>query len=288
MGSSENTRAFFVADLHGKIPRYEKLFKAIEDEKPGAVFIGGDILPHLDPPDFSGERFMKGYFLSELEELKDKLGSEYPPIFVILGNDDGKQDEQLLIDADEQSLVVYIHGRRVELSRWQVFGYAYVPPTPFRLKDWEKYDVSRYVDIGAVSPEEGTRSVPADEHELKFGTIKKDLDKLTDRLDLENAIFLFHSPPYRSKLDRADLDGARIDHAPLDVHVGSIAISRFIRKRQPLLTMHGHVHESARLTGSWKEKIGRTVALSAAHGGPELALVRFDIRNPAEAERELI
>ena len=91
-----------------------------------------------------------------------------------------------------------------------------------------------------------------------------------------------------SKLDRAGIDGVRIAHALLDVHVGSIAISRFIRKRQPLLTMHGHVHESARLTGSWKENIGRTVALSAAHGGPELALVRFDIRNPAEAERELI
>ena len=288
MAPSDNTRAFFVSDLHGKTPRYEKLFRAIEDEKPGAVFIGGDILPHLDPPDFSGDRFMKGYFLSELEKLKDRLGSEYPRIFVILGNDDGKQDEQLLMDADQQGLVDYIHGRRAELSRWQVFGYAYVPPTPFRLKDWEKYDVSRYVDIGAVSPEEGVRSAPVDEYELKYGTIKKDLDKLTEGLDLENGIFLFHSPPYRSKLDRAGLDGVRIDHAPLDVHVGSIAISRFIRKRQPLLTMHGHVHESARLTGSWKENIGRTVALSAAHGGPELALVRFDIRNPAEAERELI
>jgi len=288
MGSPENTRSFFVSDLHGKTARYEKLFHAIEDEEPGAVFIGGDILPHLDPPDFSGDRFMKGYFLSGLEELKEKLGSKYPRIFVILGNDDGKHDEQLLIDADKQGLVEYIHGRRVELWSWQVFGYAYVPPTPFRLKDWEKYDVSRYVDIGGVSPEEGAHSVPADKYELKFGTIKKDLEKLTDRLDLENGIFLFHSPPYRSKLDRADLDGVRIDHAPLDVHVGSIAISRFIRSRQPLLTMHGHVHESARLTGSWKERIGRTTALSAAHGGPELALVRYDIRHPEEAERELI
>ena len=41
---------------------------------------------------------------------------------------------------------------------------------------------------------------------------------------------------------------------------GSIAIERFIEDRQPLLTLHGHVHESARLTGSWQEKIGRHIA----------------------------
>ena len=78
-----------------------------------------------------------------------------------------------------------------------------------------------------------------------------------------------------------------MDHAPLDVHVGSIAIRRFIEARQPLATLHGHVHESARLTGAWQERIGRTVCLSAAHDGPELALVRFDLETPADASREL-
>jgi len=34
-----------------------------------------------------------------------------------------------------------------------------VPPTPFLLKDWEKYDVSAYVDPGCVSPEEGYHRV---------------------------------------------------------------------------------------------------------------------------------
>ncbi len=78
-----------------------------------------------------------------------------------------------------------------------------------------------------------------------------------------------------------------MDHAPVDVHVGSIAVRRFIEARQPLLTLHGHVHESARLTGTWQDRIGRTVCLSAAHDGPELALVRFDLERPGEATREL-
>jgi len=79
-----------------------------------------------------------------------------------------------------------------------------------------------------------------------------------------------------------------VEHVPLDVHVGSIAVRRFIETRQPCVTMHGHVHESARLTGAWQERFGRTVALSAAHDGPELALVRFDPERPEAARRDLI
>jgi Icc-related predicted phosphoesterase len=79
-----------------------------------------------------------------------------------------------------------------------------------------------------------------------------------------------------------------IDGVPLDPHVGSIAIRRFIEERQPRLTLHGHIHESARLTGAWADRIGATRLLSAAHDGPELSLVRFDPAAPAEATRALI
>ena len=89
-------------------------------------------------------------------------------------------------------------------------------------------------------------------------------------------------------LDRAALDGVAVEHAPLDLHIGSIAIRRFIEARQPRLTLHGHVHESARLTGAWQQRIGRTLCLSAAHDGPELALVRFDLDDPDQATRELL
>ena len=79
-----------------------------------------------------------------------------------------------------------------------------------------------------------------------------------------------------------------VDHVPLDVNVGSIAVKRFIESRQPLLTLHGHIHESARLTGSWRDRIGRTNLFSAAHDGPELCLVCFDLENPDDATRELV
>ena len=79
-----------------------------------------------------------------------------------------------------------------------------------------------------------------------------------------------------------------VDHAPLDVNAGSIAIQRFIKKKQPFLTLHGHIHESARITGHWKERFGGTYSFTAAHDGPELALVRFDTENLENASRELI
>jgi Icc-related predicted phosphoesterase len=126
------------------------------------------------------------------------------------------------------------------------------------------------------------------EHELRFATIEKDLELLFRDQPMDRAILLLHSPPYDTALDRAALDGRMVDHTPLDVHVGSIAIRRFIEAQQPLVTLHGHIHESARLTGSWSQRIGRTLCLSAAHDGPELALVRFDADDPAGALRQLV
>jgi Icc-related predicted phosphoesterase len=132
------------------------------------------------------------------------------------------------------------------------------------------------------------RSVPVNANEIRYGTIAADLERLAGEDDLRDSVFLFHTPPYRTALDRAALDGRMVDHVPMDVHVGSIAVRRFIEERQPLLTLHGHIHESARLTGAWRDRIGRTHLFSAAHDGPELCLVRFDLENPAEATRALI
>jgi Icc-related predicted phosphoesterase len=281
------TRCFFVSDLHGKPGRYRKLFDAVSAEKPKAVFFGGDILPNLRHADAGGD-FLRDVFFAELGRLASELGAAYPRVFVILGNDDPRVVEASLIEAAGGGLLSYMHGRKEPLGPWTVYGYAYAPPSPFLLKDWERYDVSRYVDPGCVSPEEGWRTVEVDPDEAQFATIAEDLDALAAADDLEKAVFLFHAPPHESNLDRAALDGKTFDHAPLDVHVGSIAIRRFIEARQPLLTLHGHIHESARITGSWRDSFGRTVALSAAHDGAELALVRFDLEDPSSASRELL
>jgi Icc-related predicted phosphoesterase len=286
------TRCLFASDLHGRPTLYHHLFRTIERELPAGVFLGGDLLPSglLPAPALDPERgdFIYDFLAAELQGLRDRLGPDYPRVYLILGNDDPRRAEAAILDVAGSGLWSYAHDRRWELADFDVYGYAFVPPTPFGLKDWERYDVSRYIPPGCSSPEEGWRSVPEPPHVTRYATIQKDLAKLAGDRALHRAVFLFHTPPHDTRLDRAALDGRSVDHVPLDVHIGSIAVRRFIEQRQPLLTLHGHVHESARLTGDWRDRIGSTVMLSAAHDGPELALVRFDPRQPEQAERELV
>jgi Icc-related predicted phosphoesterase len=283
---------FFVSDLHGSPRRYARLFRATGENPPAALFLGGDLLPSpfAAPPsiDPGHKDFVNDFLAAGFERLRERLGSDYPQVFLILGNDDARFEEAAFLDLSAQALWRYAHDRRSVFAGYDVYGYSYIPPTPFQLKDWERYDVSRYVDPGCLSPEEGRRSVPVPAHEVRHATIQGDLERLAGERPLDRAVFLFHGPPYRTKLDRAALDGKSVDHVPLDVHVGSIAARRFIEQRQPWLTLHGHVHESARLSGDWRDRLGRTPMLSAAHDGPELALVRFDLEDPANACRELL
>jgi Icc-related predicted phosphoesterase len=291
-GEAGVTPCLFCSDLHGQPDRYERLFRAIESERPAGVFLGGDLLPGLAAAAREGAApygdFVEDTLAAGLASLRRCLGVEYPRVFVILGNDDGRAVEPAFEEVEARGLWSYAHGRRLGFSGFDVYGYSFMPPSPFLLKDWERYDVSRYVDPGCVSPESGHRSVAVEPREARLATIQQDLDRLTADADLSRAVLLFHAPPYRTRLDRAALDGRLVDHVPLDVHVGSIAVRRFIEARQPRLTLHGHVHESARLTGSWQDRIDRTLMLSAAHDGPELALVRFDLDRPENASRELL
>jgi uncharacterized protein len=281
---------FFATDLHGRIDQYEKLIASIIRDRPAAVFLGGDLLPRSAfsvlqsrQTDFFGQ-----YLVPTFTRARDALGVHYPEIFVILGNDDPRRCEEYFVTAAANGLWHYVHEHKTLLGDFAIYGLAYVPPTPFLLKDWERYDVSRYVPPGCVSPEEGSRTVPIEESEIKWATIQKDLTLLVGEDPLDRAVLLLHTPPCDTPLDRAALDGKTYEHVPLDVHVGSIAVKRFIEERQPLLTLHGHVHESARLSGEWKIRIGRTVCINGAHNGPQLALVRFDLDSPEHARRDLL
>lgn len=285
-------RCLFVSDLHGQPERYEKLWRAIAETAPAAVFLGGDLLPTslLGAASFNPtyRNFVSDYLAPGFDRLRFQLGDRYPAVFLILGNDDSRLEEPVFLDVATTGLWAYAHNRRCRFQQYDIYGYAYVPPTPFMHKDWERYDVSRYVPPGGISPEEGHRAIPRPANEVRYATIQKDLESLVDERPLDRTIFLFHSPPFETCLDRVANDGKMIDSVPLDLHVGSIAIRRFIEKRNPLLTLHGHIHESVRLTGSWRGQIGRTHMFGAAHDGPELSLVLFDPANLTGARRELL
>lgn len=279
---------FFAADLHGHERRYQRLVEAVTAERPAAIFLGGDLLPHAGARRVGCGHFIDDYLEPLFLDLRARLGVAAPRVFLIFGNDDPRCDEPALVAGERAGAWTYLHEKHVIWEGFDVYGYAFVPPSPFLLKDWERYDVSRHVDPGAVSPEEGQRTVDVPVHEARYATIQRDLDALTRAADMTRAVLLFHAPPHDTVLDRAALDDRMFDHVPLDPHVGSIAVRRFIEARQPLLTLHGHIHESARLTGAWQQRLGRTLSVSAAHDGPELALVRFDPNALVDVTRELI
>ena len=281
---------FFATDLHGRRDRYDKLFSSIIRDRPTAVFLGGDLLPRsaFSAIHSTQDDFLDDYLVPTFARTRAALGVDYPDIFLILGNDDPRREEERFVAAAADGLWHYVHQQTFLFGAFPIYGLAYVPPTPFLLKDWERYDVSRYVPPGCVSPEEGCRTVPSEENEIKWATIQKAIDSLVGKNPLDRAVFLFHTPPSGTPLDRVALEGKTHEYVPLDVHVGSIAVKRFIEERQPLLTLHGHVHEAARLTGEWKIRIGRTICMNGAHDGPELALVRFELDSPETATRDLL
>ena len=158
------SECIFVSDLHGHRERYQNLIKWIEEKKPNAVFIGSDILPGgssinntvIDTQKDSIRQFI----IPEFQKLKKHLQLNYPQIFIIMGNDDPRIEEDNLLYGDTKGLWHYSHNRHFQFEQYTVFGYSYIPPSPFMLKDWERYDVSHFVDVGSVSPENGYYTVP--------------------------------------------------------------------------------------------------------------------------------
>jgi uncharacterized protein len=98
-----------------------------------------------------------------------------------------------------------------------------------------------------------------------------DEDALFERIDgmaqqlasPSTAIFNLHIPPYGSGLDTAiEVNPENLTHvykagAPNEIPVGSRAVREVIERYQPLVSLHGHIHESR-----GEAKIGRTLAVN--------------------------
>lgn len=162
---------------------------------------------------------------------EERLAGSGVACFVMAGND----DEPALDEALRSSSVVRNpDGCVIEWGRYQILGESWVPPTPWH------------------SP----REVSEEELERRIRAV-------ADRLDRDRpAIFVLHSPPYRSTLDdapkvRDDLsvvtEGGQVVMTP----VGSTAVRRVIEEFQPLLALHGHIHESRGAV-----RIGRTLCIN--------------------------
>jgi Icc-related predicted phosphoesterase len=89
------------------------------------------------------------------------------------------------------------------------------------------------------------------------------LEKTVSQLkSVETSCFCFHVPPYNSTIDMAPKLDATLRPVyeggrPAFIPVGSTSVRKIIEKYQPLLGLHGHIHESPGLV-----KIGRTQCIN--------------------------
>jgi Icc-related predicted phosphoesterase len=244
----------YASDLHGNREAYERLF-ALEAD---AVVLGGDLLPY--PLKMGGDllapqrRFVETY-------LARKFASR--PCYWIPGNDDWEAAIGLLEGAGTP-----IHGRAVPfLDGLSIAGYGCVPVTPFGMKDFDRYDLPGWSPPAEPrrclrSSEAGVEAVSLGEVERR-GTIEADLERLASLSDPARTVYVAHSPPFATTLDRL--------HGGI-VPIGSRALRTFIDRRQPPLSLHGHVHESPGV-----ERLGRTVCVNPGDSVARLRAVRVEL-----------
>jgi Icc-related predicted phosphoesterase len=200
--------------------------------------------------------------LEELQrwiDLADERMAEYGiDVFVMPGNDDPWSCDAILEAAKH---VKACDDRVVMVGPHEMISCGYANPTP--------WNTPRELDEDAL-----------------YAKIKALADQLEDPA---TAIFNLHVPPYDSGLDtanemNADLTLKYVGGQPNPIPVGSHAVRQIIEEVQPLLALHGHIHESR-----GEVRIGRTLAINTGseynsghiHGavvtlaGPEVRKYQF-------------
>jgi len=117
---------YFVSDLHGREKCYQKLFSAVREDIPKAVFCGGDLLPSgsllFTAENSSGENFIDDFLAPELLKLKNTLQRDFPRFFIILGNDDARREESVILRYEQRNIWNYMHQRKFAFMDFQVYG----------------------------------------------------------------------------------------------------------------------------------------------------------------------
>jgi uncharacterized protein len=177
-------------------------------------------------------RLMRERLTEWLDIADQRLRPQNKPLYFMLGNDD-PQELGTLLDAapwgvQDEGKVIAIDDEH-EMISW---GYSNVTP-------WHTYREQSEEDL-ATSIEAIAKNVTHP----------------------ERAVFNLHVPPYGTQLD----DAPKLD-ANLQVQavlgqvqyaaVGSTSVREIELRRQPLLGLHGHIHESSGI-----RRLGRTMIIN--------------------------
>ena len=292
--AGKSTTIFYATDLHGSTICFKKFINAAvyyrsKGQPVDVVIMGGDVAGKLIVPIVK----QNGHYKAHLTGMDHDMTTEAelaafnkscetlgvygkvfePDEYHAFGGDQGAQDALFkeLVFARLREWVGFAEER---LAGQDIVCYM----SPGNDDFWEIDDIlagARNIivpDGKHVMLDEGHEMISSGLANTTPFHCPRDLpeDVLLERLealatqvqDMSTCIFNFHVPPIRSGIDDAPaLDkNMRPQIGPQGLVMapaGSTAVRTMIEKYQPLLALHGHIHES-RGTG----KIGRTICLN--------------------------
>ena len=282
---------FFATDLHGSEVCWRKFVAAAEFYGADVLVLGGDftgklVIPIVARPDnkFTAKLMGKTHQLSsdDLEGFERRVANMgfYP---VTVDSDRYEELESNRSEVDDlfrelmtERLMAWISYAAEKLSSSGVRIYtAPANDDPYYIDDViEQYgsDVlinveGKTIEIAPGHPMISTgytnRTPWNTPREFDEEDITSRIDSLINgSVDLDSAILNLHPPPYGTKLDVApkltpDLEVVTSAGATVMENVGSKAVAAALEKHQPMLSLHGHIHEAA-----GQERIGRTLAIN--------------------------
>jgi uncharacterized protein len=284
------TRLFFVTDVHGSDRCFRKFLNAHKFYNANVLILGGDItgkamIPIVSASDgtyecgYAGEN-LRFHSRDEAQQIAKEI-SDYGayPHFV-----ERKEYEELnsnpeLVKKTFNKLMVESVERWMRLAEERLKGTGvkcYISPGN---DDILEIDDALSSSSVVVNPEEKVVNID-DKHEMiTLGTVnhtpwnspreldedvlEQKINRLADQVrDMDNAIFNLHVPPIDTPIDQApkvsaDLKPVVTAGQVVMISAGSAATRHAIEKYQPLMGIHGHIHESRGLV-----KIGRTMCFN--------------------------
>ena len=287
----KRTKIFYATDVHGSDVVFRKFVNAGKIYKADILLLGGDltgkmIVPIVQQPDNTHvAKYDGGTYTAktseELEKLEDRISSTgfYPyctthgEVEELSSNEKKFNDlfEFLAIDrlkdwialAEERlrdtGIKIYMTGGNDDIPQISdvitTSDYVINPEEKILTVDGI-YEMAS-TGYGNMTPWKCPRDIPEPE-------LAQIIEKMLTQIErMESAIFNFHVPPYGTPLDLAPLldenftpkqdpgGGTKM------TNVGSTAVRDAILKHQPLLGLHGHIHESR-----GKTDLGRTVCFN--------------------------
>ena len=283
-------RIFFASDVHGSEVCFRKFVNAGKAYKANVLILGGDItgkmiIPILqqEPGTYAADFSSRTWIIRNNEELENFMkmvrNSGYYPYLT-------SELELTELSADRNKvnklfseLMLETVRRWVKIAEERLRGTGigcYVTPgNDDRFIIDDALSQSDYI----VNPEGKVVSIVGayemistgfsnitpwkTQRELSEGELEKKIENMASNVkNMETCIFNLHCPPFDTLIDRAPqldetLKVVTKSGEKVIIPVGSVAARNAIRKYQPLLGLHGHIHESRGV-----EKLGRTLCLN--------------------------